>query len=361
MVMSVGEDRRVRIPTASLKVGNSQDVGVSRRAFVRALSVSSVALLTASCSLGQKNVGFHPAAKERTAFITDNEEFFVVAVDPTYRPAVDPQNVLAKWHLDLVGLDGISTQVSYDELRLLAKRKVFYTLECVGNPVGGQLIGNALWDVVPLRDVLRRATGGMKGVRSVRFEGLDRFYSSVSVDRAIDDYAFLAVGMNGVPLPAAHGFPARVLLPDLYGKKQPRWLKRISLSEDARTTSYWEQRGWAGEVSVKASSRFDLRGQLRAGRSVELSGVAYAGRRGISKVEVSFDDSDQWVACTMRDNANPNVWSLWRYEWKSPRAGHHTLLVRATDGVGKLQTRQRQGSFPDGASGYHKIEVDAHA
>lgn len=344
----------------STKGRTSHDVMMSRRTFVRAMSASAVAVLTTNCSLGQKNVGFHPAAKESTPFVTDNEEFFVVAVDPTYRPAIDPQNVLVKWHLDLVGLDGISTPVGYDELSLWAKRKTFYTLECIGNPVGGQLIGNALWDVIPLRELLRRASGGIPGTRAVHFEGLDGFYSSVSLERAIDDYAVLAIRMNGLPLPGAHGFPVRVLLPDLYGKKQPRWLKRISLSEDPRTSSYWEERGWAGEVPVKTTSRFDLRGQLPAGRSVEISGVAYAGRRGIRKVEVSVDN-DEWVACTLLGNTSPNVWSPWRYQWENPSAGRHTLFVRAADGTGRVQIRHRQGSFPDGASGYHKIEIDAGA
>jgi DMSO/TMAO reductase YedYZ molybdopterin-dependent catalytic subunit len=358
VVVSAGGNWRAHIPAAWPRIWSNQDVEISRRAFVRALSLSSIALLTASCSLVEKNVGFHPAPKASTPFVTAKEDFFVVAVDPTYRPAFDVGNVATQWHLDLVGLDGRSTEVGYDELSLWAKRKAFYTLECIGNPVGGQLIGNALWDVIPLRELLRRASGGIRGTRAVRFEGLDGFYSSVSLERAIDDYAFLAIRMNGLPLASAHGFPARVLLPDLYGKKQPRWLKRISLSEDPRTSSYWEQRGWAGEVPVKTTSRFDLRGKLRAGRSIEISGVAYAGRRGIRKVEVSVDN-DEWAACTLLGNTSPNVWSPWRYQWESPSAGRHTLFVRATDGTGKLQTGHRQGAFPDGASGYHKIEVEA--
>jgi DMSO/TMAO reductase YedYZ molybdopterin-dependent catalytic subunit len=335
-----------------------RDIGLSRRAFVQILSVSSVAVLTAKCSVLSTNIGLHPVAKKETPFITPNEEFFVVAVDPTYRPTFGPETVSTQWSLELVGIDGVSSRIGYDELSIWTKQRVFYTLECIGNPVGGQLMGNALWDVVPLREILSRASGGLRAARSVHFEGLDGFYSSVSIARAVDNYAFLAMRMNGVPLPPAHGFPARVLLPDLYGKKQPRWLKRISLSEDPKTNSYWEKRGWAGEVPVKTVSRFDLLGKILTGQSVEIAGVAYAGRRGISKVEVAIDEDGRWFPCTLVSHEAPNVWSLWRYEWKSPSAGRHTFFVRATDGTGGLQTQRRQAMFPDGASGYHKLAVD---
>jgi DMSO/TMAO reductase YedYZ molybdopterin-dependent catalytic subunit len=330
----------------------------TRRTFLQAAASSSLALLVASCSAMRRTVGFHPPTKSSTPFITSNEDFFVVAVDPSYRPPITPETVSSQWSLDLVGLDGESSRICYDDLSAWAKRTIPYTLECIGNPVGGQLIGNARWDVVPLREILARASGGLQGTRAVHFQALDGFYSSVSVERAADDYAFLAMRMNGVPLPAAHGFPARVLLPDLYGKKQPRWLKRISLSEDPRTSSYWEQRGWAGEVPVKALSRFDLRGRLPAGQSAGLTGIAFAGRRGVGKVEVSIDNDEQWFRCTLVTGQSPNVWCLWAYDWQNPSPGRHTLWVRAIDGTGSLQTKHRQGAFPDGVSGYHEIEID---
>jgi DMSO/TMAO reductase YedYZ molybdopterin-dependent catalytic subunit len=331
---------------------------LTRREFMQAVASSSLALLFASCSATRLTVGFHPPAKSTTPFITSNEDFFLVAVDPSYRPALTPETVDSRWSLELIGLNGESSRIGYDDLSVWAKRTIPYTVECIGNPVGGQLIGNAQWDVVPLREILARASGGIQGARAVHFEALDGFYSSVSVERATDNYAFLAMRMNGVPLPAAHGFPARVLLPDLYGKKQPRWLKRISLSENPRTSSYWEQRGWAGEVPVKTLSRFDLQGKLPAGQSAELTGIAFSGHRGVSKVEVSIDNDERWFPCTLVTGQSPNVWSLWRYDWQNPSPGRHTLWVRAIDGTGSLQTKHRQSAFPDGVSGYHEIEID---
>jgi len=207
---------------------------------------------------------------------------------------------------------------------------------------------------MPTRSSLSEAPGGAGAARSVLFTGLDDFYSSVSAERAFDAESFLALRMNGDPLPAAHGFPARVILPDLYGMKQPRWLKQIALQPEAQTTSFWEKRGWAGEVPVKTMSRLDPRGELPAGKPLALTGVAFAGRRGIRKVEVSFDDGASWVACELLTPLRAGVWSLWRYEWRDPTAGRVALQVRATDGTGQTQAAQRSDTYPDGATGYDR-------
>ena len=188
----------------------------------------------------------------------------------------------------------------------------------------------------------------------MRFEALDDFYSSVSATRAFDVQAFLAYEMNGEPLPPGHGFPARVLLPDVYGMKQPRWLSRIVLEETTATTSFWERRGWAGEVPVKTMSRID-RGTIAPDVPNELSGVAYAGARGIRAVEVSLDGGTSWQPGELVTGTAANAWSLWRYTWPNPKPGRYKVLVRATDGRGEVQTAIEQGAYPDGASGYHSL------
>lgn len=331
---------------------------LSRRGFVRVASAGAVASILPRCTSEQGALGLQPEAKRVTPFVTSNEDFYLVAVDPSYRPPLDRQNVDANWSLELAGISGNSSRIGYDDLLGRADRSVHYTFECIGNRVGGQLIGNAEWRVVPLKEILARAPGGLAGVRSVMFEGLDDFYSSVSIERCTDDYAFVAMQMNGVPLPAGHGFPTRVILPDLYGMKQPRWLRRITLQEDAETTSYWEERGWAGEVPVKITSRLDPREDLAPDQPAELTGIAFAGARGIRKVEVSLDDGESWVACELVTGEQPHVWSLWRYLWQKPTPGRHTLMVRATDGTGALQTAERTDPSPDGASGYDRREVE---
>ncbi len=293
---------------------------IRRRAFLRGLATSGVLVGTVGCGPLARTVGFQPEPESHTPFIMRTENLFVVAVDPSYKPPVTIENVDSAWALDVVGVDSRRTQLGYEELSLLATRQVLYTLECVGNPVGGQLIGNVRWDVVPLREILRRAPGGMSAALTVRCEALDGFFSSVSIRRAAADDAFLALRMNGEPLTPEHGFPARVLLPDLYGKKQPRWLGRIVLS-------------------------------------AELTGIAFAGRRAIRRVEVSIDGGP-WRPCVLATVPAPNVWSGWQYRWETPVPGRHLVKVRAIDGRGVVQTETHQGSFPDGASGYHEMQVD---
>lgn len=334
---------------------------ISRRGFVAAAAAAGAAPLLAGCarllSLVPPAIGHQSSPSALTPFVTPNEDFFLVAIDPRYRPPVTPETVDSAWTLDLVGLNGAARDVSYRELNARAQARVHYTFECIGNPVGGQLIGNAEWRVLPLKEFLRDAPGGTAGARSVMFEGMDGFYSSVSLQRATDDYAFLAVEMNGEVLPAGHGYPVRVILPDLYGKKQPRWLKRIALLEDERTTSYWERRFWKGGTPVKTTSRFDRRERLAAGRPAELTGMAFAGARGVRGVEVSLDGGAHWERCELVTGERPHVWSLWRYTWLHPSAGRRTLLVRATDGTGAVQTAVRRGRFPSGASGYDRMDV----
>lgn len=283
----------------------------------------------------------------------------MVAVDTSFRPKVNSINASKEWSLPVLGLDGnIASRLVYDDLIKSASTIVPYTFECIGNPVGGQLIGNARWHVIPLKEIITKASGGSKQIKAVMFEGLDDFYSSVSVERVMDDYAFIAMKMNDEPLPAAHGFPARVILPDLYGMKQPRWLRSIALLEDANTTSYWEKRGWAGEVPIKTMSRIDPRAEIDSKRKeLDLTGIAFAGERGIQKVEVSLDDGENWLPCELVTANQDNVWSLWQYTWRNPSPGKYSVKVRATDGTGELQTSVEQRRFPDGASGYDEESI----
>jgi DMSO/TMAO reductase YedYZ molybdopterin-dependent catalytic subunit len=302
-------------------------------------------------------LGKRPQPARVTPFITPNDDFYLVAVDPSFRPEFDARAVQSKWALALAGPRGESRSYRYHELLARATRKIHYTFECIGNEVGGQLIGTAEWHVIPLKELLGEAPGGLSAANSVMFTGLDDFYSSVSAERARDDYAFLALRMNGAPLPGAHGFPARVILPDLYGMKQPRWLGRIALQTTGDTTSFWEKRGWAGEVPVKTMSRLDPRNDLDAGERAELTGIAFAGERGIAKVEVSLDGGTSWVDCELVTPQAPGVWSLWRYVWNAPSPARYELEVRATDGRSTMQTARRQDPSPDGASGFDREAV----
>jgi DMSO/TMAO reductase YedYZ molybdopterin-dependent catalytic subunit len=342
--------------TTESTVSNSRKEGthgfINRRGFIQLCAASAATSWLPACE-EWRSVGYRPRMRLKTPYITPNDEFYMVAVDPSFRPAVNPHNANKAWSLAVRGLDvRAAVRFAYSDLINNASRQVPYTFECIGNPVGGELIGNARWHVVPLKDIIKKAANGTTNVKAVLFEGLDDFYSSVSVERALDDYAFVAVKMNNQPLPAAHGFPARVILPDLYGMKQPRWLRSITLLEDADTTSYWEKRGWAGEVPVKTTSRIDPRPRINVNEYTELTGISFAGERGIQKVEVSLDGGNNWRMCELVSKNQPQVWSLWRYLWRSPLPGKYSVKVRATDSSGALQIAEEISRFPNGASGY---------
>ncbi len=195
---------------------------------------------------------------------------------------------------------------------------------------------------------------------TVMFHGLDDYFDSVSLERAIDEQSFLAYAMNGELLPAGHGFPARVLLPDLYGMKQPRWLREIEILDAPGSTGYWVRRGWASEVPVKTASRIDAppRHALVGGERYTLTGIAYAGARRIERVEVSADGGRTWAEARLVGETLPNAWALWAYEWTPPAAGAYTLVCRATDATGAAQTAVEQKPYPDGASGYHRVRAE---
>jgi len=329
---------------------------MSRRGFLKVASVAVAAGAVTMCTAEQQALGRQPRLKKVTPFVTPNDDFYLVAVDPSFRPSFDASNIAQNWALEVEGPAG-KREFSYESLTGKSSTDFLYTFECIGNPVGGTLIGNARWNGIPMKRFLQQTGLLTSSVKSVMFYGLDDFYSSISIERVLDDYSFLATEMNGESLPAAHGFPVRTILPDLYGMKQPRWLKRIVLQEKSSTTSFWEKRGWAGEVPVQPTSRIDPLDSIPAGKPHDITGIAFAGVRGIRRVEVSLDGGAHWVDCELEQGGKPNQWATWKYRWERPGTGRATLEVRTTDGRGTVQTAQRTDTFPAGATGYDFEDV----
>ena len=262
-------------------------------------------------------------------------------------PQVDP----ADWSLEVKGMVDRPFALTYAELLALPHVEADITLSCVSNEVGGGLVGNARWQGVPLADLLERA-GLRSGATQVLGRSVDGFTAGFPTAVALDGREpLVAVAMNGEPLPADHGFPARLVVPGLYGYvSATKWLAEIELTSFDEVDGYWIPRGWAKEGPIKTQSRIDV-----ATREV-IAGVAWAPTRGIERVEVRIDDGT-WRDATLAAPLSDDCWRQWFRPW-SPSPGQHTIAVRATDGSGDTQTAERTDVAPNGASGWHTVRVE---
>jgi DMSO/TMAO reductase YedYZ molybdopterin-dependent catalytic subunit len=238
----------------------------------------------------------------------------------------------------------------------------YVTIACVSNEVGGNLVGNALWKGVPLRELLDRAgvQSGASQVVGHAFDGWTAGFPTAWLDNP-DREALVAVAMNGEPLPAEHGFPARLIVPGLYGYvSATKWLTKIGLTTLEAFNGYWVPLGWAKEAPILTQSRIDVprRGESVAAGQVAVAGVAWAPDRGISAVEVQVDD-DPWAPAELSAPISDATWVQWLYRWTAA-PGTHRLSVRATDGTGEVQTASVSRPPPDGARGHHAINVQVN-
>jgi len=335
----------------------------TRRRFLAVMSGVGVTVgigaLMRACGMAGGLHGIGTPGSGLTSFITPNEDFFLMWNIPSFKPELDLTSVESAWSLSLNGFGGRQHGLRYSDLRNLQAMNFPCTVECIANPVGGSFISNAQWRGTPLKNVLEPVLPGERSGYVVMFRALDGYYSSVSIERCLSNDSFLAYEMNGVPLPSEHGFPVRVVLPDLYGMKQPKWIHEIALVEGTETTGYSEEFGWASEVSIKTTTRIDPPPQQSVidGEPATLHGIAFAGARGIKRVEISLDGGINWEDCELVEGGEPGVWGIWTYDWILPTAGEHLLMARSTDGAGTVQTSVAQSGWPDGASGYHSVSV----
>ena len=268
-------------------------------------------------------------------------------------PAIDPDG----WHLEVRGDVDRPFSLTYTELMALPQIEADITLACVSNEVGGDLVGNARWQGVRLRDLLDRA-GVRTRAEQVIGHSSDGFTAGFPAELArTTEHAMVAVGMNGVPLPVEHGFPARLVVPGLYGYvSATKWLTAIELT-GWDTDGYWIPRGWAKRGPIKTEARIDVPragSTIGAGRAV-IAGVAWAPTRGIERVEVRVDDGP-WQDATLADALGVDCWRQW-HAVHELAPGTHTITARATDGTGATQTATPAPPPPDGASGYPERQV----
>jgi DMSO/TMAO reductase YedYZ molybdopterin-dependent catalytic subunit len=288
-----------------------------------------------------------------TSLVTPNADFY--RIDTAFiPPAVDPGG----WRLRITGLVRHPLTFSFDELMAMPQEQADITLCCVSDPVGGNLISSARWQGVRL-DRLLRMVAPTPSADQVVGRSVDGFTAGFPLQIALDGRAALvAVGMNGVPLPVEHGFPARLVVPGLYGYvSATKWLTEIQLTTFSAFGAYWVERGWGPPAPIFTESRIDVPqpgSRLRSGR-VWVAGIAWAQHRGIARVQVQVD-SGPWQEAELAGQLSLDTWRQWRWAWDAT-AGAHTLSVRAVDATGAVQTAQPATPFPDGATGYPSVQV----
>lgn len=298
-----------------------------------------------------------------TPFVTPNENFYRIDT-----ALVVPRVNATTWSMKVTGMVDKELTINYEDLRggrfgELVEHDC--TLMCVSNEVGGNLIGNARWTGVRLKNVLD-AAGVRKSANQIFARSVEGFTAGFPAELAFDGReALIAIGMNGEPLPARHGYPARLVIPGIYGYVSAvKWLEEIKLTTFAEDEGYWIPRGWATIAPIKTSSRIDVvgtRGRIEtivAGKT-PIAGVAWAQHTGIDKVEVQIDEGP-WLTATLAAEGGIDTWRQWKYHWDAT-PGRHTVAVRATDRTGFTQSADRVEIAPDGAEGYHTIAIKVTA
>ncbi|MCD1284309.1 molybdopterin-dependent oxidoreductase [Brevibacterium sp. GP-SGM9] len=285
----------------------------------------------------------------------------VTARDDFYRidTALIPPAVSAQtWSLRIHGMVEEEVTITMDELLALPLEEHYLTLTCVSNEVGGDLVGNAKWLGYPVRELLARARP-QAGADMVLSTSDDGFTASTPLEALTDDRdALLAVGMNGDPLPREHGFPARLVVPGLYGfVSATKWVTELEVTRFADKQAYWTTRGWSTHGPILVASRVDVpragaRVESRDGGGIVTAGMAWAQHTGIAEVQVRFDSGD-WHTAELSEELTVDTWRQWRFVADDLDKGTHTVTVRATDADGNVQISQHRPPIPGSATGLH--------
>ena len=286
-------------------------------------------------------------------FYTPDSEFYRVDTALTV-----PQVAARTWQLRIHGMVDRPMTITYEQLAQLPMTDHDVTLTCVSEAVGGGYIGNARWQGTLLAPILRKA-GIQAGASQIVMRDVNNMTIGVATDPVLDGReSLLAVGMNGQVLPAAHGYPVRVVVPGLYGYvSATKWVVDMELTTFGAFDAFWVKQGWSQQGPIKTESRIDVpktKASVAAGQ-VTIAGVAWAQHKGIEAVEVSVDGT--WYTATMAAQDTIDTWRQWYYVWNAI-PGQHVLQVRATDKTGHTQTAVVHRTEPNGATGYHTIQVN---
>ncbi|MBA2445472.1 MAG: molybdopterin-dependent oxidoreductase, partial [Nocardioidaceae bacterium] len=360
------------VPTGS---ENSAPAGFDRRAFLAAaLASGAVATVGVGTSRIFGDAGSRsrdsitlPKPADGVSSLKSAAQLKVDGLTPYITPTSDfyrvdtalslPQIDAGNWSLKIHGMVDDEITLSFEDLlgMPLIERRI--TLACVSNEIGGQYAGNATWLGVRISDLLDQVgySGDADAIKSTSVDGMT---IGTPIAALVDRDAMIAIGMNGQPLPIAHGFPARMVVPGLYGYvSATKWLVDMEVTRFADFAAYWTDRGFDAEAPIKTFSRIDVPkafAQLTTGKNA-IAGVAWAQATGIEKVEVSIDGGG-WQQAKLAEEDSIDTWRQWVYEWEA-EAGSHRLEVRSADKSGYTQTSRRVSPRPNGATGWHSVNV----
>jgi len=318
--------------------------------------------------------------------VTPTELFYRIDISPIV-PTINAET----WKLSVKGLVDNPVEITYEELKAMPSVEQFSTLGCVSNKVGGDLISNAIWKGVPLRNLLEQAKI-RQGAEYIVFRCFDGYDVGIPLEKGLEDGTILAYDMNRAALTPAHGFPVRAIVPNIYGMMNAKWITEIEIV-DYVYEGFWQRKGWSNTARINtlssivipgsASLRTRFRGFLptgsnfagssnstsssssssssSSGRTTTVGGIAFAGTRGISKVQVSLDNGLTWKDASIKEPLSPYSWVMWAAELNIPteQKKEYKLTVRATDKTGNVQTSAIREPFPDGSTGYQMINIQA--
>jgi DMSO/TMAO reductase YedYZ molybdopterin-dependent catalytic subunit len=357
----------VRTEAPTQAVTNSDGTNISRSGQVtrrEALAVAGGAAVILAAGavatnrliagyLARSNLSYdgHTVPESVMSAITPNNDFYIVS-----KNVLDPTVTVSRWRLEMDGLVGRPASWTYDEVLKLPEETRAITLECISNGIGGRLLSTAEWRGVPLATLLERAGGvGSPEGKHVVFTGVDGYVTSLSLPDLLEAHMLLAYQMNGETLPERHGFPLRAVVAGRYGEQSAKWVTRIEIT-DHEVKGFYQSQGWSA-AQLETINRIDVPRKQASLGEIPISGIAFAGIRGIQQVEVSVDGGATWQRASLQPPLSDQTWVLWNWTWRPTAPGMYIIIARATDGTGALQTQEKRGTVPNGATGWHEISV----
>jgi DMSO/TMAO reductase YedYZ molybdopterin-dependent catalytic subunit len=298
--------------------------------------------------------------------ITPTDLFYRVDINPV-PPIVDANS----WRLVVKGLVNKPLSITYDQLKERPSVTQIATLECVSNKIANDFIGTAIWNGIKLRGLLEES-GVKPNAQYIVFRCSDGYDVGIPLERGLQEGSILAYGMNGEELNAKHGYPVRAIIPGLYGMMNPKWITEIELI-DRVYEGYWQKKGWANNAKYNTHSYIVIPGNapirkvfrnlgsenIVVDQQIPIAGIAFAGDRGVARVQVSMDDGATWKDARVKSPLSPYSWVIWTTELDVTDNGIYKITVRATDKSGKIQTGETREPFPNGATGYHMVDVQS--